>query len=124
MEAHIIGNLVLSMVEVVKLKKLANGTNQGFPFPAHFHPEPFYQHIAAYIHYISIDILHFQWLHRSPFLCISGSQYGSWASGISVNWEFVRNAKFLASTQAYKIKNSSVGSQLCLTSSLGDCDAH
>lgn len=92
MEAHIIGNLVLSMVEVVKLKKLANATNQGFPFPAHFHPEPFYQHTAAYIHYISIDILHFQWLHRSPFLCISGSQYGSWASGISVNWEFVRNA--------------------------------
>lgn len=47
MQAHIIGNLVLNMVEVVKLKKLANATNQGFPFPAHFHPEPFYQHTTG-----------------------------------------------------------------------------
>ena len=55
------------MVGVVTLKKLANATNQGFPFPAEFCPEPIYQHTTAYIHYINIDLLHFQWLHRSPF---------------------------------------------------------
>ena len=48
MQAHIIGNLVLSMVEVVKLKKLANATNQGLPFPAQYLPEPFYCLCTSY----------------------------------------------------------------------------
>lgn len=62
MQAHIIGNLVLSMVEVVKLKKLANATNQGLPFPAQYLPEPFYQDTTAYVHHISIkSISMYQW---------------------------------------------------------------
>lgn len=105
MQAQIIGNLILALVAVVTVE-IGTCHNQGFPLHAQVHPEPVYQHTTACIHYINkcrSTFFYRSLFYRSVVLSVVLGPAVSMLAGNLLEMQF------LASTQIYKIRNSSVG---------------